>query len=192
MKKRVGLYFGTFNPIHIGHCVIAQYMLEFTDLDEVWFVVTPHNPYKSKSTLLDDYERLSMVNIAIKDQYKLRASDLEFDLPQPSYTAVTLAHAREKYPDMAFALIMGRDNLETLHKWLNYEQIIAHHKVYVYPRVSGQEGPLDTHPNVVITKAPIMQIASTDIRRAIKKGKNVSYMLPLEVWKYIDENLFYR
>lgn len=192
MKKRVGLYFGTFNPIHIGHCVIAQYMQEFTDLDEVWFVVTPHNPYKSKSTLLDDYERLNMVNIAIKDQYKLRASDLEFDLPQPSYTAVTLAHAREKYPDTEFALIMGRDNLETLHKWLNYEEIIAHHKVYVYPRIAGQEGPLDSHPNVVLTKAPIMQIASTDIRRAIKKGKNVSYMLPLDVWKYIDENLFYR
>lgn len=191
-KKKTGLYFGTFNPIHIGHCVIAQHMLEFTDLDEIWFVVTPHNPHKKKSTLLDDYQRLHMVQLAVDDQYQMQVSNMEFDLPQPSYTATTLAHAVEKYPEKEFALIMGADNLQTFHKWRNYEWILEHHKIYVYPRIESDGGDLKTHPNVSITDAPIMQIASTDIRNAIKDGKNVSFMLPEKVWKFIDEGLFYR
>ena len=191
-KKKTGLYFGTFNPIHIGHCVIAQHMLEFTDLDEVWFVVTPHNPHKKKSTLLDDYQRLHMVQIAVEDNYQLQVSNMEFDLPQPSYTATTLAHATEKYPDREFSLIMGADNLETFHKWRNYEWILENHQIYVYPRIESDGGELKNHPMVTITDAPIMQIASTDIRNAIKDGKNVSFMLPEKVWKYIDKELFYR
>ncbi len=191
-KKKTGLYFGTFNPIHIGHCVIAQHMLEFTDLDEIWFVVTPHNPHKKKSTLLDDYQRLHMVQLAVDDQYQMYVSNMEFDLPQPSYTATTLAHAVEKHPEKDFALIMGADNLQTFHKWRNYEWILEHHKIYVYPRIECDGGDLKNHPNVTITQAPIMQIASTDIRNAIKDGKNVSFMLPEKVWKFIDEGLYYR
>lgn len=190
--KKTGLYFGTFNPIHIGHCVIAQHMLEYTDLEEIWFVVTPHNPHKKKKTLLNDYKRFYMVQLAIEDQYQMHASNMEFDLPQPSYTATTLAHASEKYPDHEFALIMGADNLESFPKWKNYEWILEQHELYVYPRMATDGGELRNHPKVHITEAPIMQIASTAIREAIKEGKNVSYMLPEKVWKHVDEELFYK
>lgn len=189
---KIGLYFGTFNPIHIGHCVIAQHMLEYTDLDEVWFVVTPHNPHKKKSNLLDDHTRLHMVTLALENQYKLRASNMEFDLPQPSYTATTLAHASEKYPDHQFALIMGADNLATFPKWRNWEWMIEHYQLYVYPRIDSNGGELKAHSQVHLTRAPIMEIASTEIRQAIQQGKDVSYMLPAKVWSFIDENLYYR
>jgi len=189
---KVGLYFGTFNPIHIGHCVIAQHMLEYTDLEEVWFVVTPHNPHKNKSNLLDDHTRLHMVQLALQDQYKLRASNLEFDLPQPSYTATSLAHAAEKFPDKEFALIMGADNLQSFKRWRNWEWIIEHYQLYVYPRLESDGGELREHPRVHLTEAPIMQLASTDIRRAIAAGKAINYSLPPAVWHFIDENLYYR
>lgn len=189
---KVGLYFGTFNPIHVGHCIIAQYMLEFTDLDEVWFVVTPHNPHKKKSTLLDDRQRLHMVNLAIGEHYKLRVSDVEFGLPQPSYTATTLAYLEESHPDHSFHLIMGEDNLESFPRWRNHEAILEEHDLYVYPRINSDGGQLKDHPKVHITGAPIIEIASTDIRQAIKEGKDVSFMLPEAVWTYIDQELFYR
>lgn len=189
---KVGLYFGTFNPIHIGHCVIAQHMLEFTDLDEVWFVVTPHNPHKKKSSLLDDHQRLHMVNLAVGEHYKLRVSDIEFSLPQPSYSSNTLAHLTEKFPEKQFNLIMGADNLQTFTKWKNYESILENHELYVYPRIKSDGGELAAHPKVHLTEAPIMQIASTDIRKAISEGKDVSFMMPEAVWRYIDEELFYR
>ena len=192
MKKKVGLYFGTFNPIHLGHCIIAQYMLEFTDLDEVWFVVTPHNPHKKKNSLLDDRHRLHMVNLAIGDHYKLRVSDVEFSLPQPSYTANTLVHLEEKHPESSFHLIMGEDNLESFPRWRNHAVILENHDLYVYPRISSDGGALKEHPKVHITNAPIIEIAATDIRGAIKEGKDVSYMLPPEVWEFIDSSLFYR
>lgn len=191
-RKKTGLYFGTFNPIHVGHCIIAQHMLEFTDLEEIWFVVTPHNPHKKKSTLLNDNKRYYMVQLALEDQYKMYASKIEFDLPQPSYTATTLAHATEKYPDHDFALIMGADNLKTFHKWKNYDWILENYELYVYPRLNTDGGDLRNHPRVHITSAPIMEIASTSIREALKQGKDVSFMLPHKVWKYIDEELFYR
>ncbi|MCR9152652.1 MAG: nicotinate (nicotinamide) nucleotide adenylyltransferase [Croceimicrobium sp.] len=190
--KKVGLYFGTFNPIHVGHCIIAQYMLEFTDLDEVWFVVTPHNPHKKKSSLLDDRQRLHMVNLAIGDHYKLRVSDVEFELPQPSYTANTLVHLEEAHPDVSFHLIMGADNLESFPRWRNHEAILENRELYVYPRIGNEGGALANHPKVNVTQAPIIEIAATDIRNAIKEGKDVSYMLPPRVWEYIDEELFYR
>lgn len=189
---KVGLYFGTFNPIHIGHCVIAQHMLEFTDLDEVWFVVTPHNPHKKKSSLLDDHQRLHMVNLAVGNHYKLRVSDIEFSLPQPSYSSHTMAHLTEKFPDKEFNLIMGADNLQSFKKWKNYEAILENHELYVYPRINSNGGELATHPKVHMTEAPIMQIASTHIREAIKARKDVSFMLPATVWEYIDQELFYR
>lgn len=192
MNPKVGLYFGTFNPIHIGHCVIAQHMLEFTDLDEVWFVVTPHNPHKKKHTLLDDRQRLHMVNLAIGDHYKLRVSDIEFGLPQPSYTSTTLTYLREKHPEREFHLIMGADNLESFPKWKNSDVILEDHELYVYPRIESDGGDLRGHPKVHLTEAPIMQIASTAIRQAIQAGKDVSFMLPPAVWQYIDQELLYR
>ncbi len=189
---KVGLYFGTYNPIHIGHLVIANYMLQFTDLDEVWYVVTPHNPFKKKSTLLDDRQRLYMVNLAIEDLPGMRSTDIEFGLPQPSYTANTLAALVDKYPDKDFALIMGADNLQTFHKWKNYETILDYHELYVYPRIEADGGKLKEHPKVHMVDAPIMQIASTFIRKAIKDKKNVSPMLPAKVWQFIDEMNFYK
>mgnify|MGYP000899646264 CR=1 FL=1 len=135
---KIGLYFGTFNPIHIGHMIIANHMAEHSDLDQIWMVVTPHNPHKQKTTLLDDYQRLHMVTLATEDFTKIKPSDIEFKLPQPNYTVNTLAHLEEKYPKHEFALIMGEDNLNSLHKWKNYEVILENHHVYVYPRLNSQ------------------------------------------------------
>ena len=133
---KVGLFFGTFNPIHIGHLTIANHIAEYSDLDQVWFVVTPHSPFKKKNSLLDDHQRLEMVYQAVKDYPKLRQSDIEFNLPQPNYTINTLVHLEEKFPDHEFALIMGEDNLKSFHKWKNYQLILELHDIYVYPRLS--------------------------------------------------------
>ncbi len=203
-QKKIGLYFGTFNPIHVGHLTIANYMVEFSDLDEVWMVVTPHNPHKKKKTLLEDIHRLTMVRIALEDYPKLKASNIEFDLPQPNYTVNTLAHLEEKYPDTKFCLIMGEDNLKSFHKWKNYEVILQRYELYVYPRIS--EGKVDSqfyshfeggqgdvlHPKIHEVNAPIMELSSTFIRKAIKEGKNIRPMLPQNVWEYLDEMNFYR
>jgi nicotinate-nucleotide adenylyltransferase len=193
-QKRIGLYFGTFNPIHVGHLIIANYMAEMTDLDEVWMVVTPHNPLKKKKTLLDDIHRLTMVRIAVEDFPKLKASNVEFDLPQPNYTVHTLAHLEEKHPEYAFCLIMGEDNLKSLQKWKNYEVILERYAIYLYPRIS--EGETETefydHPKITKIDAPVMELSSTFIRNSIKNGKNIRPMLPYEVWKYLDEMNFYK
>jgi len=188
---KIGLYFGTFNPIHIGHMVIANHMAEFSDLDQVWMVVTPHNPHKQKNTLLDDYHRLHMVNLATEDFPKIKASDIEFKLPQPNYTVNTLAHLQEKFPQHDFSLIMGEDNLNSLHKWKNYEVILKNHDIYVYPRISSEESELKNNPKVHVINAPIIEISSTFIRESIKNRKNVIPMLPAKVWAYLDHNLFY-
>ncbi|MCA6361755.1 MAG: nicotinate-nucleotide adenylyltransferase [Bacteroidetes bacterium] len=189
---KVGLFFGSFNPIHVGHLVLANYMLSFTDLDKLWFVVSPHNPLKEKKTLLADHHRLEMVNRAIGDHPRLRASDIEFKLPQPSFTVNTLAWLSEKYPDYKFALIMGSDNLNSLPKWKNYEIILEHYQIYVYPRPGYDGGDLRNHPSVVFTQAPVMEISSTFIREAIKNKKDVQYFLPPAAWQYLDEMNFYR
>ncbi|MDX1462883.1 MAG: nicotinate (nicotinamide) nucleotide adenylyltransferase [Marinirhabdus sp.] len=193
-SKKIGLYFGTFNPIHVGHLTIANHMVEFGGLDEVWMVVTPHNPHKKKSTLLDNHHRLAMVRIALEDYPKLKASTIEFDLPQPNYTVNTLAVLGEKYPEQEFCLIMGEDNLKSLHKWKNYEVIIERYTLYVYPRIS--EGTVETqfegHPKIVEVAAPIMELSSTFIRKGIKNGKNIRPMLPQNVWEYLDEMNFYK
>tara|TARA_R110002012_G_scaffold73953_3_gene187927 strand:+ start:12089 stop:12679 length:591 start_codon:yes stop_codon:yes gene_type:complete len=193
-SKKIGLYFGTFNPIHIGHLIIANHMVEFSDLDEVWFVVTPHNPHKKKKTLLEDHHRLAMVRIAVDEYPKLQASNVEFDLPQPNYTVNTLAYLEEKYPKNNFCLIMGEDNLKSLHKWKNYEVILERYSIYVYPRIS--EGKVETqfenHEKIKKVAAPIIELSSTFIRQGIKDGKNIRPMLSAEVWKYLDEMNFYK
>lgn len=202
---KIGLYFGTFNPIHVGHLVIANYMADHTDLDQVWLVVSPQNPLKEKNTLLPDYHRLAMVRIAIEDNTKLKASDVEFSLPKPSYTVTTLAYLKEKYPEHQFALIMGEDNLRTLHKWYNYEQILENHQIFVYPRaITMQEeeelkgsGKPDSssidHKNIVkCDDVPVMKVSSSYIRKAIKEKKDVRYLLTEPVHKYLDEMNFYR
>jgi nicotinate-nucleotide adenylyltransferase len=190
----IGLFFGTFNPVHVGHLIIANHFAEFTDLDEVWLVVTPHNPFKKKKTLLDDHHRYQLVLQATEDYPKLKPSKIEFDLPQPNYTINTLIYLYERYPDHQFNLIMGLDNLNTFHKWKNYEKILEHHEIYVYPRVSGNpEAPeLMTHDKVHFVEAPIVQISSTFIRNAIKEGKNIRPLMPHKAWIYLDEMNFYK
>ncbi|OUD46746.1 nicotinate (nicotinamide) nucleotide adenylyltransferase, partial [Flavobacterium psychrophilum] len=185
---KIGLYFGTFNPIHIGHLIIANHMAENSDLDQVWMVVTPHNPLKKKDTLLDDYQRLHLVNLATEDYPKLKPSDIEFKLPQPNYTVNTLAHLQDKFPSYEFSLIMGEDNLNSLHKWKNYEAILQNHQIYVYPRLNTDtiDNQFINHQKIHIIKAPIVEISSTFIRENIKNKKNIQPLLPPKVWKYID------
>ena len=198
--KKIGLYFGTFNPIHVGHLIIANYMADYTELDEVWLVVSPQNPLKKKETLLKDHHRLSLVRIALEDNTKLMASNIEFDLPIPSYTINTLVHLKEKYETYEFHLIMGEDNLRSFHKWKNHEKIINNHKIFVYPRVLTEQEMEDNtiefssfnHSNVIRCQAPIMKISSSFIRKAIKNGKDVRYLLTPEVFKYVDEMNFYK
>jgi nicotinate-nucleotide adenylyltransferase len=199
---RIGLYFGTYNPIHVGHLIIANHMAERDDLDQVWLVVTPQNPLKVNQNLLADYHRLALVKIAIDDNFNLRASDIEFSLSKPSYTVETLAHLKEKYPQHEFALIMGEDNLRTLHKWKNYEVILDKHKIFVYPRpltleelenkTTAARAEIAQHPNIVMTESPVMQISSTHIRQLVKSEKSIQYLVVESVMKYIDEMNFYR
>lgn len=172
--------------------IIAQFMLEHSDMDEIWFMVTPHNPHKKKSTLLDDRQRLHMVELAIDDHVSMKASDEEFHLPQPSYTITTLTHLSEKYTDKKFSLIMGMDNLESFHKWKNFELIIENHDLYVYPRPGYTGGQFENHPKVHVIPAPNMEISSTQIRNALVEHKNISFMLPARVWEYLESNNYYR
>lgn len=188
---KIGLYFGSFNPVHTGHLVIASYMAEFTDLDQVWLVVSPHNPLKQKDTLLADHHRLQMVRLAIGDYRKLKASDIEFSLPKPSYTIHTLTYLKEKHTDHEFVLIMGADNLETFTKWKNWEQILESVELYVYPRKESDGGSLLHHPKVKVFHAPHMELSATFIRDSIRQKKDVRYMLPQSVWEYIREMHFY-
>ena len=191
---KIGLYFGTFNPIHVGHLIIANHMAEYSGLDQIWMVVTPHNPLKKKETLLDDYQRLHLVRLATEDYPKIKPSDFEFKLQQPNYTVNTLAHLKDKYPKNEFSLIMGEDNLKTFHKWKNYDVILENHAIYVYPRISGAIENLQfkNHPRIHVIHAPIVEISSTFIRENIKKGKNIQPLLPYKVWEYIDSSAFYK
>ncbi len=189
---KIGLFFGSFNPIHNGHLVIASYMAEFTDLQQVWFVISPHNPLKEKNTLLQDVHRLALVKEGIGINNKLKASNIEFKLPQPSYTINTLVHLSEKYPQHEFVLIMGFDNLQTFDKWKNHEQILNGYELYIYPRHNFSCDKFIGHPKVKITDAPIMELSSSFIRKAIRDKKDVRYMMPESVYKYIDEMNFYK
>ena len=201
----IGLYFGTFNPIHVGHLVIANYMADFTDLDQIWLIVTPQNPLKKKRTLLKDVHRLLLVKEAINDNFKLKASDIEFNLPKPSYTIKTLNKLIEKYPKNTFSLIMGEDNLRNFHKWFNYEVILKNHTIYVYPRVltEAEEEVKDfdvsktasfyKNKNVIVCEdVPVMKVSASFIRKSIKERKDVRYLLTEPVHKYIEEMHFYK
>ena len=188
---KIGLFFGSFNPIHIGHKVIASYLVDFTDLDKVMFLVSPQNPLKQKISLLDQYHRLQIIRAEIEDNSKLAVSDIEFDMPKPSYTIDTLVRLKEKYPENDYSIIMGSDNLQNFHKWKNYEQILEDYSIYVYPRpgyeISG------SHKNIhVIEGVPQMEISSSFIRKSIKEGKDISYLMPEKAWIYTDEMNFYK
>lgn len=189
---KIGLLFGSFNPVHIGHMAIANYFSEFTDLSQVWFIVSPHNPLKPAGSLLQDHHRFRLVQLAIGDYRRMKASKVEFSLPRPSYTIHTLAYLAEQNPSDQFVLIMGTDNLETFHKWKSYDQILNHYEIYVYPRPGHAGGDLITHPKVKLENAPLMQISATFIRNAIKNKKDVRFMLPESVFNYIDEMNFYK
>jgi len=194
---KIGLYFGSFNPVHIGHIAIAGYMTEFAGLDQVWFVVSPHNPLKKKETLLADNQRLYMVQLAIGENSRLKVTDIEFRLPVPSYTIDTLIWLNEKHPGNQFCLVMGEDNLNTLHKWKNASELIQKYQIYVYPRPGSMKNippVLDqilSRSEVHRVNAPLMEISGTFIRDGIKQGKDMSYFLPPTVWKYVKEMHFY-
>lgn len=193
--KTIGLYFGTFNPIHIGHLNIAHYFAQYSKLDEVWLVVTPRNPLKIKQSLLADYHRAALVDIALEDYPQLKTSRVEFDLPQPNYTVNTLAVLQEQNPEHSFALIMGEDNLQNLHKWKNYEWLLEHIPILVYPRISHLENSpskAKNTGNITHVKAPIFELSSTFIRKSIERGLDIRPMLPEKVWRYIDEMNFYK
>lgn len=191
-ERKIGLFFGSFNPVHIGHMIIANYMATQTDLDKVWFVVSPHNPLKPKTTLARDYDRLHLVRLAIGDNPRLEASNIEFDLPKPSYTVDTLVYLKEKYPHCEFALIMGSDNLESLHKWKNYEVLLRDYQIYVYKRPLFDPGDLAKHQNIHFFDAPLMQISASYIRSCLKQGKSVQYLVPEPVFEYLESSNIYK
>ena len=201
MNKNIGLFFGTFNPIHVGHLILANFMAQQPDIDQVWFVVTPRNPFKAKDTLLEDIHRLALVKEAVDANQFLNSCSIELSLPQPNYTVNTLAVLSEKYPDKKFTLIMGEDNLRSFRKWKNHEVILENHNVMVYPRVyteaekvevSEQTKALRKHPKIKLVDAPLMKVSSSVIRDMIADGKDVQYILTPEVFKYVDEMNFYR
>lgn len=201
-EKKVGLFFGSFNPIHIGHLILANHFANHTDMDEVWFVVSPHNPHKEKASLLDENHRYAMVQEAVYNNLKLKASKIEFDLPKPSYTIDTLAYLKENHPTYQFALIMGEDNLRSFHKWKNYEVILEKYPIFIYPRVytvqelkkerTEFENSLESHPNIQKVDAPLMKISSSYIRKTIKAKKDFRYLVSEPVYKYLDEMNFYK
>ncbi|RMG75924.1 MAG: nicotinate-nucleotide adenylyltransferase [Bacteroidetes bacterium] len=201
-NKKIGLFFGTFNPIHVGHLIIANYMAEFTSLDKVWLVVSPQNPLKQKKSLLADYHRLAMARIAVEDNPHIQVSDIEFKLPKPSYTIHTIVYLKEKYPDKSFVLIMGEDNLRSFHKWKNHEELLKQVEIYVYPRALTEQEKKETekfsdntfisHPKVqYFEDVPVMKLSASFIREAIKKGKDVRYLLTEPVYEYVKEMHFY-
>jgi len=190
--KKIGLFFGSFNPVHVGHMIIANFMVEHSDLKEMWMVVTPHNPHKEKKSLAKDRDRLYLVDLAIGDNVNIKASDIEFGLEKPSYTVDTLAFLKEKYPHHTFSLIMGGDNLGTFHKWKNYKTILANHDIYVYQRPGYDLGELQNHEKVTILEAPLLTISASYIRKQIKDGKSIQYLVPDKVWDYIDGSSMYK
>ena len=188
---RTGIFGGSFHPIHYGHIAVADYFYHSGLLDEVWFVVSPQNPLKERTTLLADHHRLQMVRVAIDDNYRMRACDIEMHLPIPSYTVVTLAALREKYPDRRFSIIMGGDNLANFRRWRNYEYILENYSLYVYPRPGSEPDSLAQHPNVHLVDVPMMDISSSYIRRQIAEGHPPRYMLTEPVFQYLTEMHFY-
>jgi nicotinate-nucleotide adenylyltransferase len=188
---KIGLFFGSFNPIHIGHLIIASYMANHTDLDQVWLVVSPHNPLKEKSDLINMYDRLEMSKLATEDADNIRVSDVELKLPQPSYTIDTLTHLHEKYPEHQFSLIMGSDNLVSLKKWKNYELILRDYHIHVYPRPGFENAELLNHPAVHMTDTPLMELSATFIRKSVKEKKSIQYFVADKVLRFIESKNLY-
>ncbi len=188
---KIGLFFGSFNPIHIGHLIIANYMANHTQLDKVWLMVSPQNPLKDKNQLIQVYDRLEMVKLATENCENIEVKDDELKLPKPSYTVDTLVYLQEKYPAVEFVLIMGEDNLLSLPKWKNYEFILKNYPIYVYPRLGILQSALSQHPNVTITQTPVMEISSSFIRKAIQEGKNVQFFMPEKVLGFIESKGLY-
>ncbi|MEY4930369.1 MAG: hypothetical protein RI909_1093 [Bacteroidota bacterium] len=190
-NQKIGLFFGSFNPIHIGHMIIANIMAENTDLNKVWFVVSPQNPFKPSKGLLHEFDRYDMVKAAIADHYKLEVSDVEFNLPKPSYTIHTLAYLTEKFPGKEFKVIIGEDNLENFAKWKNHEQILEQFGLYVYPRPHVTNSDLKRHAQVKMIEAPLLDISATYIRNCIKNNKSIRYLVPESVEHLIRLKHFY-
>ncbi len=190
--KKVGLLFGSFNPIHIGHMIIADYVANHTELKEIWFVVSPHNPLKQKKSLLDGRHRFGLVQRAVENDLRFKVSDIEFQLDQPSYTSITLAYLKEKYPNVAFSLIMGGDNLASLPKWKNYETILANYPIVLYSRPEYDASEMLSQGNITVLHAPQMKISSSHISQQFVDGNSVKYLMPYEAWQYLDEMNFYR
>lgn len=188
----VGLFFGSFNPVHVGHMILANHMVEHTSLKQVWLVVSPHNPLKSKASLAKDHDRLHLVRLAIGDNLVLKASNVEFSLPKPSYTIDTLTYLKENHPNKTFSLIMGADNISTIDKWKNYELLLANYKIYVYRRPGYELGIYADHPNVTVIDAPLLDISATFIRESIKNGKSIQYLIPDKVFEYLETSKMYR
>jgi nicotinate-nucleotide adenylyltransferase len=191
MTNKTGLFFGSFNPIHIGHMVIANWFVEYTDLDKVWFVVSPHNPFKEKKSLLADHHRLNLVWEAIGKDPRFWVTDIEFKMPQPSYTIDTLTYLEEKYPGKELVLIIGSDQLHSFDKWKNPDRILELYKIYVYRRPGSKGSKYDKHPSIRFFNAPLMEISSSFIRKSIAEGKEMNCMVPEKVWKYIRDMRFY-
>ena len=188
---KIGLFFGSFNPIHIGHLIIANTMAERADIEQVWFVISPQNPFKKKSNLLHEFDRLHMVRLAIADNPKLNASDIEFNMPKPSYTIDTLAYLSSKYPQHQFRVIIGQDNLKGFHKWKNHDVLIEDYGFLVYPRPDAKETQWDTHQNVQLIDAPEVDISATFIRNALKEGKSIKYLVHDDVISYLQGKKLY-
>jgi nicotinate-nucleotide adenylyltransferase len=189
---KIGLFFGSFNPVHIGHMAIANYMVEFTDIDQLWFIISPHNPLKNKKTLLSDQFRYDLLELAIDKDERFRLSDIEFRMPRPSYTIDTLTYLKEKNPKPEFVLILGTDNLKSFKKWKNHEEIVKHYKRYVYPRNTEKDIDLSQHKNCILIHAPVIEVSSSFIRDAISKEINISRFLPPKVYEHIKKMGFYK
>lgn len=189
---KTGLFFGSFNPIHVGHLIIASYMANFTDLDEIWLVVSPQNPLKNKKGLGNMYDRLEMARLATEQAEYIKVSDIEFSMPQPSYTIDTLVYLHEKYPSKEFVLIMGADNLVSFKKWKNFEILLRDYHIYVYPRPGADVAEWENHPSITFTDTPQMEISSTFIRKALKENKNIQFLVPGNVITFMDSKNMYR
>lgn len=188
----IGLYFGSFNPIHHGHLIIASHILYNSDLDQLWFVVSPQNPLKQSAGLLNEYHRLYLVQLSVDEEKNMRAIDIEFKLPKPSYTIDTLTYLSEKYPDHSFSVIMGSDSFQNISRWKNYEQILKNYRIYIYPRSGSSEIEKYSNANVTVVKAPILEISATQIRNNIKEGKPIRFLVPDKVREEIEKNGYYK
>ncbi len=188
---KVGLFFGSFNPIHIGHLAIANYFAEFTDLEKIWLVISPQSPFKPKKNLLAEHHRYYMAQMALEDDWQISPTNIEFHLPKPSYTIDTLVYLSEKYPRYSFNLILGSDNLTHLHKWKNFNELIRQYPIYVYPRPSVDPSEYGDRYQFTIVNAPLIEISSSFIRNSIKEGRDIRYFVPPKVYSYLKEMHFY-